>query len=470
MTTAQPDTAENELHAVAHLEMGTKRADDAWWRSPIAAAFVLGLCNFTAPGIWVAVNSLGGGGESSPHLVNAANALTFCLMIATAFLSPAITNKVGVNVALFLGGIGFAPYVGGLYANNVHGVRWVVVFGAATCGLSAGLFYALEAAVAISYPEKERLGLVLGIWMVWRVLGQAIGGAINLGLNATRAQAGAINPNVYIVFIALQCIGPLSAFLLPRPHQIRRRDGKEVTFYTPFRFGQELKETARVLVSKEFLLVIPLIVQGVFPESYNNTYMANHFTVRARALGSFVMALGCMVVAVILGWFLDAKKFSLRTRARASFAWVIGFRAALWTWALVINAHFPTREAVDWNSPYFGRTFALYVLIGTNFQENYMWLYFIMHYVAKTPQDAVRTASLLRAIESAAQAVAYGTSAIPQFKLIEQAGVNLAIWGAALLPTWLIVRRIGVDLNGPEEEGEKGVDGKEGAVVEEKGE
>lgn len=91
------------------------------------------------------MNSLGAGGTASPWIINAANSLTFCLMIITAFLASTIMDLVGVNFALFLGGVGFAPYCAGLYCNVVYGTEWFVLLGAAFCGLSAGLFWAIEA-------------------------------------------------------------------------------------------------------------------------------------------------------------------------------------------------------------------------------------------------------------------------------------------------------------------------------------
>lgn len=60
----------------------------------------------------------------------------------------------------------------------------------------------------MSYPEAYRKGRFLGIWLSFRVAGQIVGGAINLGLNAERDQAGAINPKVYIIFMALTAAGP----------------------------------------------------------------------------------------------------------------------------------------------------------------------------------------------------------------------------------------------------------------------
>lgn len=89
-----------------------------WYRSTYYNAIILGLCNFCAPGIWVSVslphfnltksvvndnvpqgamNSLGGGGEESPWLVDAANALTFCLMVLTCALSGIFVKYLGIR-------------------------------------------------------------------------------------------------------------------------------------------------------------------------------------------------------------------------------------------------------------------------------------------------------------------------------------------------------------------------------------
>lgn len=64
---------------------------------------ILGLCNLAAPGIWGAMNSLGAGGSQSPQLVNAANALTFCLMVVSCYFSSVIIRYIGVKGALIFG-------------------------------------------------------------------------------------------------------------------------------------------------------------------------------------------------------------------------------------------------------------------------------------------------------------------------------------------------------------------------------
>jgi len=109
------------------------------------------------------VNSLGAGGEEKPYLVNGANALTFCLMVVSCFLSPIMVRAIGIKWTLIFGTVGYAPFAAGLYTNNRFGTEWLVLFGAALCGISAGVFWMAEAAIALSYPEPYNQGKFLGL-------------------------------------------------------------------------------------------------------------------------------------------------------------------------------------------------------------------------------------------------------------------------------------------------------------------
>jgi MFS family permease len=124
----------------------------------------------------IAMNSLGAGGEEKPYLVNGANALTFCLMVVSCFFSSVIVKRIGIKWALVFGTMGYAPYAAGLYTNNRFGTEWFVLFGAALCGISAGVFWMAEAAIALSYPEPYNQGRFLGFWLSFRIGGQVVGG------------------------------------------------------------------------------------------------------------------------------------------------------------------------------------------------------------------------------------------------------------------------------------------------------
>ena len=46
------------------------------------------------------MNSLGAGGAQRPYLVNTANALTFCLMVVSCWLSSTLVHYIGIKGAL----------------------------------------------------------------------------------------------------------------------------------------------------------------------------------------------------------------------------------------------------------------------------------------------------------------------------------------------------------------------------------
>lgn len=161
-----------------------------------------------------------------------------------------------------------------LAANNRFGTTWFVLFGAALCGISAGVFWMAEAAIAIAYPEPWNKGKALGYWLTFRLSGQILGGAINLGINSKRNEAGKVSYVVYLVFIALQSAGPFVALLLNRPSKVQRKDGRKVELAILKDPWFEIKETGRLFFSKKFLLSVLWIGQAVFAEAVFFTYLA----------------------------------------------------------------------------------------------------------------------------------------------------------------------------------------------------
>lgn len=78
--------------------------------------------------------------------------------------------------------------------------------------------------------------------------------------------------------------------------------------------------------------------------------------------------------------------------------------------------------------------------------------YFIVGNLAQTHEEVVRFAALLRGTESAAQAISYGLDSISIFAQVGGFYLNFGLWAVALLPAWLIVRKIGIEYKGIEEE------------------
>ncbi|KAH8691384.1 DUF895 domain membrane protein [Talaromyces proteolyticus] len=417
-----------------------------WYRSTFYNALILGICNFLAPGIWGAMNSLGGGGNEKPYLVNAANALTFCLMVLSCFAGSIIVKYIGIKWTFIVGTIGYAPFAAGLYTNNRYGTEWLVLLGAALCGLSAGIFWMAEAAIALAYPEPYNQGRFLGFWLSFRVGGQILGGAVNIGINAKKNTAGKVSYSVFELFIALQALAPFVGLLLSQPKQVQRTDGLPVRLkILNHKWTAELKEMAKLFVRRDFLFIVPLISQAVYSEAVFFTYEDLWFSVRARALGSFLSGVVALISGNILGAFLDRKQLSLKSRARGAFFVVLTLQGAWWLWGTVLVTNFrKTNPIYDWSSPGFGKAFALFLFWVIGFQINYLYLYFVVGNLAKDEEEVIRIAGLLRGTESAAQAVSYGLSSVTIMATVGNVYLNFGLWALALIPAWLVIKDIGV--------------------------
>lgn len=162
--------------------------------------------SFTAPGMWDALNNVGSGGAAEPYAVSGANALVYGLFFLVCIAAGAINNRIGLRYGLALGAIGYPIYGAGLYVNNTKAVTWFMLFGSALCGISAGFFWAAEAAIIIGYPSPKDRAFYLAIWQTAKAAGPIVGGAINLSLNADQSGAGSISPSTYVAFLVIMYV------------------------------------------------------------------------------------------------------------------------------------------------------------------------------------------------------------------------------------------------------------------------
>ncbi|KAF4845864.1 putative membrane protein [Colletotrichum siamense] len=444
---------EDSPSGVAPAIEQTEKNPVKWYRSPFYNATILGMCSFAAPGLWGAMNSLGAGGAQEPYLVNTGNALTFCLMIVSCWLTSSLVKFIGIKGALVIGTVGFAPYSAGLYLNNRYGVEWLVILGAACCGVSAGIFWGSEAAIAIAYPEPRNRGRMVAYWLTWTRLGQIMGGAINLGLNSDRSGAGKVSYKVYLIFIALQACGPFVALLLNNPSKVQRSDGKPVELTISDHPWDEVKATTRTFLNPKFLLLILWIGQGVYSESIFFTYIALWFSVRARALGSLLSGIVAVISGNLLGLWLDQNQIALKKRARWAFAVIMLTQGAWWLWLTInVTEYRRTQPIFDWSDPGFGRGFGVFIFLVSGFQLNYNFAFFIIGQISDSPQETIRLSALLRGTESAWQALSYGLNAIPIFALVGGPYINFGLWGGSIVPAWLVIRHLGTEIKNGDSE------------------
>ncbi|PVH80150.1 MFS general substrate transporter [Cadophora sp. DSE1049] len=405
-----------------------------FFRSTLFQILVVGICAFSAPGIWSAMNGLGVGGSASPDLINAANAILYGFMTITCFAGPWLTNIIGFRWTLAIGSLGYPLYAAGLYCNNRFGNIWFVYVGAVACGISAGFFWSVEGAIATGYPEQHKRGRYIATWFSFRNFGNIIGGAISLGINHKVNHRGKVGYQTYLAFIAIQCLGFFFGLLLSNPNKVVRDDGTHIEAPRGIHWRTEAKEMWHLNTSKPILLLTPLFWYFGWMQAYPGTFLATYFTVRSRALGSFMSAVVGTLATWLAGVLVDIPwTKSRKTRAITTYVLIAALNSATWIWAVIIqNEYHHTHPVLDWgDQTAFGRGFGLYMFerVSLAMVENY--IYWCISNLSDSPGDQIRYSSLLRGIETAGVAVGFGVQAVPTI-LTATASINLAFWYIAL--------------------------------------
>ncbi|PKY06727.1 MFS general substrate transporter [Aspergillus campestris IBT 28561] len=413
-----------------------------WYRTTLFNAFVIGGVGFMAPGLWNAMNSLGAGGAQSPFLINAANSLVFGLMGFLCLLGGPIANRIGLNWTLLLGAIGYPIYSAALYTNNRYGNVWFVLVGSVACGLSAGLFWASEGAVALGYPEPSKRGRYMNIWLWFRTGGPLLGGAIVLGLNNDTGSKskGKIGSETYLIFVALQCLAaPLAIFLSP-PEKAQRSDGSKVVVIREDSWRKEMRALWKLSRRKEVLLLLPVFWAAYFNQ-YSKNFQTYYFGVRARALIGFVSNFANLISSGIISRFLDYQKISTKKRLMYSFYYVVLLHIAAWVYGWVIQEKYTVNPpSLDWTDPGFTEGFFVILLWDFSQQALQNLLYYLVSTMTDNISELSRLTGILRGQESFAQAVSFGLNTQSWTGGRVPLAVNTILLGIAVFPTWLVIR------------------------------
>ncbi|KAF5373823.1 hypothetical protein D9758_000819 [Tetrapyrgos nigripes] len=434
-----------------------------WFRSTICQVIVVGGVFFCAPGMYNALTSLGAGGLASPWWANATSAAGYVFMGLYCLIGGIIVSKIGVRWALLISSTGDIIYSGSLYLNSKNGTEWFLMFGSIISGCTDGLMYTVEGPIITgafmielqtrsviyavffhsAYPEPDRRGRMLGLWVFMRNAAPVIGGAIIFGLNHSTDSSGGVSLETYLVIIGIMCAGPFIALLLSPPEKVQRRDGVRIVMRKAG-WVQTFTEWYRVVSNRDILLLCPLFFTSWFYGSYIGTLQTQFYTVRVRALCSLVIPFGDILGGFAIGYFLDCKLMSVKQRARWSFIAVMTFNLALWVWAAIITKQLEDQNPViDWTSAMFGRTFSLFILFDFATMATQTSLYWIISHMSDDFVVLSYMTGILRGVECAGQAVAYGIKSSDTTNWLS-IGLNIGLIVLSLPFAWVTIRKIGV--------------------------
>ena len=193
------------------------------------------------------------------------------------------------------------------------------------------------------------------------------------------SKTGKVGYTTYLVLIGIQCCGLPLALLLSPPEKVIRDDGTKVQQVKRTSWLLEGKAIWKLVRSRRILLLIPVFIVGQWGGTYTGNYFATYFSVRSRALGSFLTAIAGICGDIFTGLALDFKPWRRGTRAKVVWIFLVCLILSLWIWQttnqVLYQKHNPK---LDWDSPGFGRGFAVYILWSFSSESLNAYLYWTM--------------------------------------------------------------------------------------------
>ncbi|KAH8886605.1 MFS general substrate transporter [Thozetella sp. PMI_491] len=417
----------------------------SWLRSVPFQILVASGVSFTAPGMWDAMGGLGAGGAAEPYAVSAANAILYGLFSVVCIAAGAVNNRIGLRYGLALGAIGYPLYGAGLYTNNASATTWFLLFGSAICGISAGFFWAAEAAIIIGYPSPKDRAFYLAIWQTAKASGPIVGGAINLGLNASRETAGSVGSATYIVFIVIMCLGLPIALCLSPASKVWRKDGSKVVVWKEPTWTAEFKAVFSLLASRRILYLLPAFFISYFYNGFLSTFLTTYFTVRSRAFSSFFTNFAGIISSFLLAALLDRQSIRITTRAKVGFSAIITILIGTWIWAIILQKKYydaPEAPVFDWFQGGFGEAYALVFFWTFGGQAFQQFLYWLVGQYATDLSSVSHHTGILRGFEALGQTVAWAMQSQGNANHYVSIGVNFGITVLCIFPTWVVLSEL----------------------------
>jgi len=387
---------------------------------PVTQVCMLGLICFMCPGLFNALQGLGGGGQiDTTTSANASTAL-YATFAGCAFFAGSINNMLGPRLTLLLGSGGYCLYVGSFLAINIHpGAGPFVITAGAILGICAGMLWAAQGSLMLAYPTENQKGMFIAIfWSIFN-LGGVVGAAVSLGQNF-HSTTNSVGNGTYIGFTVLTLIGVFIPLLMADPNKVIRTDGTKVTAARHPSWKTEIYGLYLTLRTDPMVIFLfPMFFASNWFTTWQfNEYNGAIFNIRARSLNNVVYWIAQIIGSISIGLLLDQHRFTRRVRAFAG--WVILFIAvfAIHTWAYFYQKQYtrastpPDSQKMDiYDKGYAGRIM-LYIFFGI---LDAMWqttAYWMMGAMSNDPAKLAYFSGFYKSIQSAGAAGVWRADAV----------------------------------------------------------
>lgn len=150
-----------------------------WYASPPIQLLIVAFVCFLCPGMFNALNGMGGGGNINHKANDDANCALYSTFAVVGFFAGTFTNVLGVKFALSFGGMGYCIYIAAFLCYKHTANYGFVVFSGTILGICAGLLWTAQGTIMMSYPPERSKGKYISwFWMIFN-LGAVIGSLVS---------------------------------------------------------------------------------------------------------------------------------------------------------------------------------------------------------------------------------------------------------------------------------------------------
>ncbi|KAF4954504.1 hypothetical protein FSARC_12117 [Fusarium sarcochroum] len=385
-----------------------------WYASPKIQLGMVAFVCFMCPGMFNALNGMGGGGKKDATLANDMNTAVYSTFAVFGFFGGTFVNRLGVKLTLAFGGFGYGLYTISLLLSVHYNVRAFNLVAGALLGICAAMLWTAQGTIMISYPNEHQKGHYFAwFWGIFN-MGAVIGSLIPLGESIHTETNENVSDGTYIGFIVLMFFGAALALLLCNANDIIRKDGSYVILMKNPTWQSEFLGLYETIRYEPFVIFLfPMFFSSNWFYVYQqNIVNSAYFSTRTKALNSLLYWLAQIAAAAIWGYFLDLEH--IRRSARAKIALIVLFILTFVVWGGgYVHQRTYTREmtdsksfeAKDWeDSGYTGPMF-LYIFYGFYDAAWQATVYWFMGALSNSGRRCANYIGFYKGIQSAGAAI-----------------------------------------------------------------
>ncbi|TVY51376.1 UNC93-like protein [Lachnellula cervina] len=293
-------------------------------------------------------------------------------------------------------------------------------------------------------------------------LGSSVGGMIALALNSKSNYRGGVNRATYIALMTIMCLGFPFALLLPTASKVERSDGRSVVLRKQPSLASEFKVLKSIFLKPWVWALIPLIIYAQWFLSFQWQFNFAYFTVRARALNSFLFYLLGLTSALLMGQLLDSTRWQRRTRAKIGFAIVTVLTGTSWILGQAVQVQYEKiHPTIDWNDGKYGLGAFVFALWGFSDPLVTTYMYWLVGSFSNDLNETSFLAAIMNSLGSVGSTFGFVVSAM-DFNYNGACAINLALFFISLPGlAWVVFTKVSNTTHGTNLSGGQSIGGSE---------